>query len=80
MALVPKHLSPKIRHYINKFSPQFESIWLNLTIANKKQLILNMSYCPNKKHQSLFLNELALNLDYAITEKRADNCDRRFQY
>ena len=70
MALFPKHLSPKIRHDLNKFSPQFESIWINLIIANKKQVLLNISYCPNKKQSSLFLNDLALNLDCATTENK----------
>ena len=70
MALVPKHLSPKIKHDLNKFSSQFESIWINLTIANTQQVLLNISYCPNKKQSSLFLNELALNLDYATTENQ----------
>ena len=70
MTLVPKYLSPKIRHDLNKFSPQFESIWINLTIGNKKQVLLNISYRPNKKQSSLCLNELALNLDYATTENK----------
>ena len=68
MALIPKHLEPKIGPDLSKFSPQFESIWINLTIANKKQLLLIISYCPNKKQSSFLLNELALNLDFATTE------------
>ena len=41
MALVPKQLLPKICHDLHKFIPQFESIWKNLTIASKKQVLLN---------------------------------------
>ena len=33
-------------------------------------MLLNISYCPNKKQSGLFLNELALNLDYATTENK----------
>ena len=66
MILAPKHLSPKIRNHLNKFSKQFES----LKLPQKQNLLLNLTYCPSKQQSMQFLDELAINIDNVLHETR----------
>ena len=71
MALIPKTLSPKIRPQLNRFDLNvFDSLWINLTLPDKTQALLNVAYCPNKKYTDSFLEQLALNIDTAVTENK----------
>ena len=70
MLLIPKIFSPKLRKDLNKFSVDFESIWAELKINNRKiqntTILLNVTYSPNKNKTDIFLEQLATNIDNAI--------------
>ena len=67
MTLAPKHLPPKIRNHLKKVSKQFESLWISLKLPHKKDLLLNMTYCPDKQYNMQILDELAINIDNVVS-------------
>ena len=67
MILAPKYLSPKIRNDLNKFSKQFESLWISPNLHHKQNLLLNLTYCPSKQQSMQFLDELAINIDNVVS-------------
>ena len=67
MILAPKHLSPKLRNDLNKFSKQFENHWISLKLPHKQNLLLNLTYCPSKQQSMQFLDELAIKIDSVVS-------------
>ena len=65
MMLVPKVFSPKIRNDLNLFTGNFESVWKLPTCPS---LLVNVTYNPNKQNSTDFLDQLAINIDNAITK------------
>ena len=52
-------------------SREFETIWVKLTLPFKKFLsLVNVSYNPENSKTDIFLEELALRIDYGITKKQ----------
>ena len=72
MLLIPKTLNPKNRNDFPKMSKDFETLWVGLTLPNKKfpSLLLNVSYNPEKSKTDNFLEELALQINYGIMKKQ----------
>ena len=71
MLLVPKIFSPKLRKDLNKFSADFESIWAEIKVNNRKTqntILLNVTFSPNKNKTDIFLEQLATNIDNAIVK------------
>ena len=68
MMLVPKVFSPKIRNYLKLFTGNFESLWVSLKIPTCPSLLVNVTYNPNKQNSPDFLDQLAINIDKAITK------------
>ena len=72
MLLIPKIFAPKLRNDLNKFSVDFESIWAELKINNRKTqnttILLNVTHSPNKNKTDIFLEQLATNIDNAIVK------------
>ena len=71
MLLIPKIFSPKLRKDLNKFSVDFESIWAEIKVNNRKTqntTLLNVTYSPNKNKTDIFLQQLATNIDNAIVK------------
>ena len=70
LLFVPKKFHPKARNDIETMSKDhFESVWVECKI-NKKPALINLAYCPKKQLINLFLEELALGLDIAVTENK----------
>ena len=71
MLLIPKIFSPKLRKDLNKFSVDFESIWAEIKVNNRKTqntILLNVAYSPNKNKTDIFLEQLATNFANAIVK------------
>ena len=68
MILVQKVFSPKIRNDLNLFTGNFESVWVSLKIPTCPSLLMNVTYNPNKQNSTDFLDQLAINIDNAITK------------
>ena len=71
MLLIPKIFSPKLRKDLNKFSVDFESIWAEIKVNNRKTqntIVLNVIHSPNKNKTDIFLEQLATNIDNAIVK------------
>ena len=53
-------------------SKDFETLWVELTLPYKKfpSLPVNVAYNPEKSKTDIFLEELALQIDYGITKKQ----------
>ena len=68
MMLVPKFFSPKIRNDLNLFTGNFESVWASLKTPTCPSLLVNVTYNPNKQNSTDFLDQLAINIDNAITK------------
>ena len=70
LLFVPKKFHPKARNDLEAMSKDhFESVWVECKI-NKQPALINLAYCPKKQLIILFLEELALGLDRAATEKK----------
>ena len=69
LLFVPKKFHPKARNDLETMSKNhFESVWVECKI-NKKPALINLAYRPQKSLINLFLEQLALGLDRAATEK-----------
>ena len=69
---VPKRLSPREMKNLNLFDENnFESLWIeckkNYQSKSNDKMLINITYCPQKNLHNQFLDELALNLDNAIS-------------
>ena len=70
MMLVPKVFSPKIRKKLNLFTGKFKSVWISLKTPTCPSLLVNVTYNPNKQNSTEFLDQLAINIDNAITKNK----------
>ena len=72
MLLIPKIFNPKNRNDFPKMSKDFKTLWVELTLPCKNfpSLLVNVSYNPKKSKTDIFLEELALQIDYGITKKQ----------
>ena len=71
MLLIPKIFSPKLRKDLNKFSVDFESIWAEIKVNNRKTqntILPTVTYSPSKNKTDIFLEQLATNIDNAIVK------------
>ena len=71
MLLIPKIFSPKLRKDLKTFSVDFESIWAEIKVNNRKTqntILPNVTYSPNKNKTDIFLEQLATNIDNAIVK------------
>ena len=60
-----------MRKDLNKFSVDFESIWAEIKVNNRKTqntILLNVTYSPNKEKTDIYLEQLATNIDNAIVK------------
>ena len=71
MLLIPKIFNPKNGNYFSKMTKVFRTLWIELTLPYKKflPLFVNVSYNTEKSKIDIFLEELALQIDYGITKK-----------
>ena len=70
IALIQKILKGKRRDDLNKLrSSCFEEVWVEFTF-NRRQNLLCLVHNPQKSNSSVFLEELALSLDNAVTENK----------
>ena len=67
MMLVPKVFSPKIHNDLNVFTGKFDSVWVSLKTPICL-LLVNVTYNPNKRNSTEFLDQLGINIDNAITK------------
>ena len=68
MLLVPKKLSPKVRHDLNNMHKKYDSIWINFKpglIKNDRITLLNLAYNPQRNNKTDFLEDLAKSIDHA---------------
>ena len=79
MLLLPKTFNPKNRNDFPKMSKDFETLWVEFSLPYKKfpSLLVNVAYNPEKSKTDIFLEELALQIDY---EKAKNLITWRFQY
>ena len=74
MLLIPKTFNPKNRNDFPKMSKDFETLWVELSLPYKKfpSLLVNIAYNQKSKKSKtdIFLEELALQIDYGITKKQ----------
>ena len=74
MLFVPKQFPSKVRQDLVTHSHEvFESLWVEFIVPNgnkSETFLINVSYCPNKSLTTRFLDELALGIDKAISEKK----------
>lgn len=67
--LVPKILEPKERKDLCTIRDDlFESLWIECDYNRNTRQLTNISYCPQKALTAIFLDELQLTLDRAVTE------------
>ena len=74
MLLIPKIFNPKTVMIFQKLA-KTSTLWIELTLPYKKfsPLLVNVSYNPEKSKTDIFLEELALQIDYEITKKQKKN-------
>ena len=53
---------------MNLFTGKFEGVWVSLKIPTCPSLLVNVTYNPNKQNSTDFLDQLAINIDNAITK------------
>ena len=72
MLLIPKIFNPKNRNDFPKMSKDFETLWVEFTLPYKRfpSMLVNVAYNPEKSKTDIFLEELALQIDYGITKKQ----------
>ena len=68
MMLVPKVFPPKIRKDLNLFTRKLESVRVSMKTPTCPSLLVNVTYNPNKQNSTEFLDQLAINIDNAITK------------
>ena len=72
MLLIPKIFNTINRKDFPKMSKDFGTLWVELTLPYKKfpSLLVNVAYNPEKSKIDIFLEELALQIDYGITKRQ----------
>ena len=71
MLLIPEIFNIKNSNFFSKMAKVFRTLLIELTLTYKKfpPLLVNVSYNPEKSKIDIFLEELALQIDYGITKK-----------
>ena len=70
MMLAPKLFSPKNLNGLILLTGKLESAWVSLKTRTFPSLLVNATYNPNKQNSAEFLDQLAINIDNAITKNQ----------